>query len=215
MEEEKKVVKDKNPFKVFYDKLSAPIEEKFIINYEEDGKKFKGYNAQAAINRLNEVVGLGNWKAEGNIRKEEIIGKAWAVSMDVTITIFSNDRIPRIFVQGSGGAYAKNIANAYKGARTSAFKNACRYLGIGKELYEQNQLDDDIDINQSGAPSSEETATPVAIPEEAVILEKKINDCKNLDQLQSLEETVKAVKEPSVQKIIFKKYNAKKISLLV
>lgn len=214
MAEEKKVVKEKNPFKAFYEKLTVPIEDKFIINYEEDGKKFKGYNAQAAINRLNEVVGVGNWKAEGNIRKEEIVGRAWAVSMDVTITIFSNDRIPRIMVQGSGGAYAKNIANAYKGARTSAFKNACRYLGIAKELYEQNQTDDDIDINQAGEPAKEE-ATPVAIPDEVVILEKKINECKNIEQLQSLEESVKAVKDASVQKIIFKKYNDKKLSLIV
>ena len=213
MSEEKKVVKEKkseNPFKAFYEKLSAPIEEKFIINYEEDGKKFKGYNAQAAINRLNEVVGLGNWKANGIVRKEEVIGKAWAVSMSVTITIFSNDRVPRIFVEGSGGAYAKNIANAYKGARTSAFKNACRYLGIGKELYELNQADDDIVVEEV----KEETATPVAIPQEAVDLEKKINDCKSIEQLQSLEEKVKAVREPSVQKIIIKKYNDKKIILM-
>lgn len=213
MAEEKKVVKEKNPFKAFYEKLTVPIEDKFIINYEEDGKKFKGYNAQAAINRLNEVVGVGNWKAEGNIRKEEVIGKAWAVSMDVTITIYSNDRVPRIIVQGSGGAYAKNIANAYKGARTSAFKNACRYLGIAKELYEQNQADDDIIVDEKVV--EETTSTKVAIPDEIVALEKKINDSKNIEQLQSLEESVKAVKDLSVQKIIYKKYNDKKIGLLV
>ena len=39
-----------------------------------------------------------------------------------------DDKEEEFAVNGLGGSYAKNIANAYKGLKTSAFKNACRYL---------------------------------------------------------------------------------------
>jgi hypothetical protein len=198
---------EKDIFLELYKKLSAPIEDKYIIEYEEEGKKFKGYNAQAAINRLNEVVGIGNWEMVSDIRKEEIIGKAWAVAMEIKIIIKLNKEL--FSRTGNGGAFAKNIANAYKGARTSAFKNACRYFGIGKELYEQNIDDDIIEVKVK-----EDESTEVTIPQEVVDLETKINNCKTIEQLQSLEESVKAVKETSVQKIIIKKYNDKKIQLM-
>lgn len=197
-------------FKQLYDELSAPIEARFINEYDEDGKSFKGYNAQAAINRLNEVVGISRWRTISDIRKEEIIGKAWTVSMEVKIIIeILNSTIE---VQGSGAAYAKKIENAYKGARTSAFKNACKYLGIGKELYEQN-IDDDI-VTETVKEGLKDLPTQDTIPPEAIDLETNIQNCQNLKQLKLLEEKVKLVTEKSIQKIIFDKYNQKKIALM-
>ena len=136
MPEETKKIQDKSKPKkelTLYEKLSKPIEEKFLVKYTEDSKEFTGYHAQYAIDLLNEVIGLGNWRIAYNVRKEELLGKAWAVAGDVIIEIDNNSE--KITVNGFGGSYAKDIANAYKGFKTSAFKNACRYLGIGKELY--------------------------------------------------------------------------------
>jgi len=204
---ENKVVKD------LYTQLSKPIEKEYLISYEENGEVFTGYNAQCAINRLNEVVGLGRWRIESNIRKEEIVSKAWVVSMDVTIIIYSIDEkknlVPRVRVEGTGAAFAKDIANAYKGARTSGFKNACKYLGIGKELYIQTE-DDDI-------KKPEEPATGVAnieVPTDLADLEKKISEAKTVEQLQSLKDKLDGIKEKKFQVVIFKKYNDKKIELM-
>lgn len=204
-----KIRREDEIFKQLYDELSAPIEAKFINEYDEDGKSFKGYNAQAAINRLNEVVGLNRWSTTSYCRKEEIVGKAWAVAMEVKITIRILGQL--ITAQGNGAAYAKKIENAYKGARTSAFKNACKYLGIGKELYEQN-IDDDIVVEVK--EGLKDLPIQDAIPAEAIDLETNIQNCQNLEQLKSLEEKVKLITEKSVQKIIYDKYNAKKIALM-
>lgn len=205
--------------KTVYKKLSEPIEEKYIIEYQEEGKTFKGYNAQAAINRLNDVFGIDGWAVKYSEPKVELVNKAWAAYITVEITFrddYEETKSPILGIPllkeeiskvGSGGAYAKNIANAVKGARTSAFKNACRYLGIGKELYEQNIDEDIIEIE-------EEKSTSVTIPPELELLEQKIKSAKTIEQLQSLEDKVKEVEEKSVQKIIYDKYNARKIELL-
>jgi hypothetical protein len=73
-------------------------------------------------------------------------------------------------------------------------------------------MDDDIITYE--AVKEETASTSVAIPQEIVDLEQKIEECKTIQQLQSLEDKVKAVKEKSVQGIIIKKYNNKKIALI-
>ena len=196
--------KNKNSTEVakdIYLKLSKEIPEKYLVTYVEDGKTFKGYHAQYAIDLLNEVIGLGKWEVDSWIVKEEIVNKGWAIAMETTIIIHINDHV--IKVTGSGGAHAKNIANAYKGARTSAFKNACRYLGIGKELYIQGDIDDDI-ITQVEVEK-------VQIPESITDLVKKIDNTKNIEELRQLEDEVKAIKDKTDQNIVFKKYNDRKI----
>jgi hypothetical protein len=184
------------------EELSKPIKEEHIIKYEEDGKTFKGYNAQVAINRLNDLYGIHGWSVRHYPHTLELVRGAWAVSMNVGIVIGKYEKI------GSGGAYAKNIANAMKGARTSAFKNACRYLGIGKELYEENYGDEDIILVEEEDPAN------VTIPKELELLEQKIKEAKTIEQLKTLEDKVKAVEEKSVQKIIYTLYNKRKLELL-
>lgn len=191
-----------------YEKLSKPIDEKDIIEYEEDGKRFKGYNAQAAINRLNDVLGFENWTTKTEMRKEELLNGAWAVSMVITLKLTYRGK--EVLIEGSGGSYAKNIANAYKGARTSAFKNACRFLGIGKELYEEN-IDDDLPTSkviQEEEPKKEMSG-------EYANLAKKIEESKTIEQLQSLEAKVKEITDPISSKEMCTIYNKKKIELIV
>ena len=189
-------------FEGLYEKLSKPIPKEFLIDYVEDGKKFTGYHAQYAIDLLNKVVGLGKWHTVCEIRKEELISGSWAVAGMITILIRWNDK--DFAVNGFGGSYAKDIANAYKGFKTSAFKNACRYLGIGKELYVAG-FEDDIQNNKK----EEEV-----LPETDNELAKKIDSAQSVDELDSLKDAIQYVEGKSVKEVLLKKYNNKKISLI-
>lgn len=195
--------------KSLYQILSQPIPKQYLYEYEEDGTKLVGYNAQYAINLLNKVVGLGNWYTTQSIRKEDFLGKGYYVVMDLNLFIREgNVSKQEIVIQSHSAAYAKRIENAYKGAKTSAFKAACKYLGIGNELYFENSIDEDI------VYVKEEVQQPeISIPAEAIDLEKKIEECKTVEQLESLSAKVNSVEGKSVKIVLLKKYNNKKIAL--
>jgi len=199
--ESKKIEKEKSV--KLYEILSKPIPEEYLYEYTEDGKKLRGYNAQYAINLLNEVIGLGKWVTQQNIRKEDFLSKGYYVVMDLSLIIPQFD----IKITGHSAAYAKRIENAYKGAKTSAFKAACKYLGIGNELYLKNEVDEDITYVK------EEQVKEEVISQEATELEKKINDCRTVEQLESLSAKVNSVEGKAVKVVLFKKYNQKKIML--
>ena len=186
--------------------FQAPVPEQYITSYEDKGNIFKGYQSQYAINLLNKVVGLNGWMFQTTIRKEEAGQKGWAVAMEGDLIIhYKNITFVRV---GSGGSYAVDIANAYKGARTSCFKNACRYLGIGQELYTETK-DDDIMYEPI---QKEEQAT--ALTGEAVELEKKIAEAKTIEELKALEDAIRSNREEGVMKILLKKFNNKKLEFL-
>jgi hypothetical protein len=199
---EKKIALAGVDFKKIYEELSKPIELEYIVEYKENGKTLKGFRAIAAVNRLNEVIGMENWTTRAIIEKEEQINGAWVIAMTIEVIITLGEK--EIIRGGSGGAYATKIENAYKGARTSAFKNACKYLGIGKELYMESFGDDDIVY-------TEETAEEVS--EEIIELENKIKAATSLEQLKQLEDEVKNVSD-SNKANVFKKYNDKKIEFI-
>ena len=205
--------------------LRQPIPKEFLITYTEDEKTFTGYKAQYAINLLNEKIGLGNWATKERIRKEEYINGGWSVAMELKLTISSLDNvcltthkvtIKDITVTGYGGSYAKNIANAYKGAKTSAFKNACRYLGIGQELYlgdtsgEEDIVYEPITEQET---SSEQPQKPEKIAQ-GDDLYNKVMKATNLEQLESLKDVVMAFDGgQNAQETLIKIYNTKKIEL--
>jgi len=190
-----------------YKALSKPIEEKYLVEYTEDGKTFTGYKAIGAINRLNEVIGIDNWYYDFEIRTQEFINGAWAVAYTLKLNIVikddqGNEKV--LWRTGSGGAYAKSIANAYKGAQTSAFKNACKWFGIGKELYEQNQGDSDI----------ESVPDKTSIPEWLDNMIKKIQGATSMNELKEVEQEIKNIEAKNDQTIVMKTYNDKKRKLL-
>lgn len=191
-----------------YELLSKPIPKEVLFSYEEDGKTFTGYKAQYAIDLLNKVVGLGNWRTEENIRKEETLKKGFIVAMDLVLTILRDDKTNPIIITGHSAAYARRVENAYKAAKTSAFKQACRYLGIGRELYYQ-QIEDDIVTEKN----EEEEIEEVTLEKEGQALLDKINKAINGEQLKSLEEIIKKVEGKATQDVLIKKYNDKMISL--
>lgn len=201
-----KETKKKFKVKDLYAKLSNPIPEQFLVEYVEDNKTFTGYQAQYAINLLNETVGLDKWWTTDEILKQESANGAWMVAMSVQLNICCDEEQIVFSKTGYGASYAKNGANAYKGAKTSAFKNACRYLGIGNELYLKG-FEDDI-VQESKKP------IPEKVSEEILGLEQKIREADNIDQLESLENKINTIEGKAVKSILVKKFNDRKITLL-
>lgn len=191
---------------VLLQKLNNPIPEQFVTKYETDGKTFSGYNAQYAINLLNKEIGLGNWDTMEEILKQDTLSKGWAIAMSVKIIIRKEGLDKDIYVIGYGGAYSRDIANAYKGAKTSAFKNACKYLGIGNELYLEG-FDEEI----------KEIVYEKPIPEVADStneLMEKIKSCDKLETLELLTKEIQSIDGESVKKVLLSSYNKKKIELM-
>jgi len=172
--------------KEIFKQLSVKIPEKYLIEYTQDNKVFKGYHAQYAIDLLNTVVGIDGWELKCKFRQETVVGKGWLVAMSGILKI-NGVKVS----EGSSAFYASHVDNAYKGARTSTFKQCCRYIGIGSELYYQ-QEEDIIEVEQ---------------PQELKEIIKKINACNTLEQLKEID-----IKKED--KDVYKAFNAKKLSLL-
>ena len=184
--------------KTLYEKLSVKIPEEFLFKYEDGGKELTGYESQYAINLLNDIVGVGNWKTEEVINKQETLKNGWTCAM--TLKLIINGCIE---VTGYGGHYSSNIANAYKGAKTSAFKNACKYLGIGKELHSRG-IDDD-------AIGSTQVAEDQFVDKEGLLC--KIKSASTLAELEPLLIQINKEDGESVKKFLIKTFNDQKIKL--
>jgi hypothetical protein len=204
------VTKTSNLIEELYKKLSLPIPEEYLFEYEEGGRTFTGYHGQYAINLLNQVCGLDSWKTDEEILKQEMLKGSWIVAMKVAILISKVGIKNPVLVTGYGASYAKRADIAYKSAKTNAFKNACRYLGIGNELYlkgfEDEVIYEDVMEDITDSPSLE--------TEELNDLANRIERAENVEQLQSLESSVKQVKGKSTLKLLTEKYNNKKIKLM-
>lgn len=183
--------------KNYYELLSVPVPENIVFSYKtDDGKELKNYPAQYAIDLLNATLGLGNWVSNEEILRLEVIGKSWLVAMRVEIA-----GTKEFSANGYGSEYAKDLDVALKSARTKAFKNACRYLGIGKELYY------DVDVETPTEEIKEET------PIELSNIMDAINKAETIEQLDDLLPQVEAVNGEKLKAILIKAYNAQKIKL--
>ena len=200
--------------KSLYELLSAPIPKNMLVTYTENKKEFTGYHAQYAIDLLNETVGLENVEITEEILKQEMIGKAWFVSMRVAVIIaYGGKTIAR---SGYGASFSTSGANAYKGAKTSAFKNACRFYGIGKELYIQG-FEDENSGDQQTEKKDEERQVDIEDSEtggNAEVLITKISEAQTEQELEVYRnEIINFEAGEAVKKLLLKKFNNKLISL--
>ncbi len=205
----KKTVAKKTALPDLYELLSVKIPKEYLMSYSEGTKTFTGYHAQYAIDLLNSNVGLGNWFTVEKIYKQEMVGKAWFVSMGLEIQINYGEK--EIAVTGYGAGFASKGVNAYKSAKTSAFKNACRYLGIGRELYIQG-FEDDIPTDKGRMESNDdkvitEVSDTGAINKSEEII-KRINNTQTQADIENMRNEVTMFETgDAVKKIILKKFN--------
>jgi hypothetical protein len=139
--------------KKMYGALAAPFPESCI--QRTDGKTTgKGYSTsgigyQFVVNRLNEVLGVGGWRAHRELTVKEITTgsgrKAYECVCDLILELGEwVDGEFQVFAEAlaDGGHTSMSEADSRKGAYTNGLKKAAAMFGVGRQAYE-GTLDDD------------------------------------------------------------------------
>lgn len=147
-----------------YAALAAPFPEHCIQRTEGRvtgrGYDTTGIGYQFIANRLNEVLGVGGWRAHRTVTVKEITRsngrQAFEAICDITMEL--GEWIDGQFVVfaeslADGGHVASSEADARKGAYTNAFKKAAAFFGCGKQAYEGSLDDDNIPADSAGGVS--------------------------------------------------------------
>ncbi|MBN1442849.1 MAG: hypothetical protein JXA90_09070 [Planctomycetes bacterium] len=154
-----------------YQALAAPFPEEAIerTNGRQTGRGYDttGIKYQYVVNRLNEVLGLGGYRAQREITvKQTATSKGrpgYEAICDITLQLGEwVDGTFTVFAEAlaDGGHFSVSEADARKGAYTNAFKKAAAFFGVGKQAYE-GSIDDD-NVTQDGEEASPFTAPPQA-----------------------------------------------------
>lgn len=164
-----------------YGALAAPFPEACIQRTEGRitgrGYDTTGIGYQFIANRLNEVLGVGGWRAHRTLSVKEVQRSngrtAFEAICDITLELgeWVNGEFV-VFAESlaDGGHVASAEADARKGAYTNAFKKAAAFHGVGKQAYE-GTLDDDNLPAEDGTERPPEPARPAAkasLPQGAV-----------------------------------------------
>ena len=150
--------------KAVYAALAAPFPEQCIqrTSGQQTGRGYDtaGIGYQHIANRLNEVLGVGGWRAHRTVNVKEITranGRpAFEAICDITLELGEwVDGQFIVFAESlaDGGHVASSEADSRKGAYTNAFKKAAAFFGVGRQAYE-GTLDDD------NLPQDASTASP-------------------------------------------------------
>jgi len=122
--------------KVVYEKLKAPFAPEALSSDISRGFTLTSVKAQYIVERLNDALGLGSWKLEGNYEK---IGNGVMFHGKLTVEICGKT----IQVENSGYAEPKenkksNAGDVYKSARTDCLSKCASWLGVANEVYKGN-----------------------------------------------------------------------------
>jgi hypothetical protein len=160
--------------KKLYAALAAPFPEHCIQRTEGRltgrGYDTTGIGYQHIANRLNEVLGVGGWRAHRTVNVKEITRSngrpAFEAICDITLELgewSSGDFVVFAEALADGGHVASSEADARKGAFTNAFKKAAAFFGVGRQAYEGTLDDDNVPQDGDVAVASHAVA-PAAAP---------------------------------------------------
>ncbi len=156
-----------------YAALAAPFPEHCIQRTEGRltgrGYDTTGIGYQHISNRLNEVLGVGGWRAHRTVNVKEITranGRAaFEAIADITLelgTWESGDFVVFAEALADGGHVASSEADARKGAYTNAFKKAAAFFGVGRQAYEGSLDDDNVPSDSPAQPEHQPVHNPPA-----------------------------------------------------
>jgi len=139
--------------KAIYAALAKPFDEHCIQRTEGRltgrGYDTTGIGYQHIANRLNEVLGVGGWRAHRTVTVKEIVRSngrpAFEAICDITLELGEwVDGNFMVFAESlaDGGSVASTESDARKGAYSNGFKKAAAFFGVGRQAYE-GSLDDD------------------------------------------------------------------------
>jgi len=185
-----------------YAALAAPFPEHCIQRTEGRltgrGYDTTGIGYQHIANRLNEVLGVGGWRAHRTVTVKEIVRSngrpAFEAICDITLEL--GEWIDGKFIVfaeslADGGHLASSEADARKGSYTNAFKKAAAFFGVGRQAYE-GSLDDDnlpgehvVQTVQQPIQRPVPVAAPVGVPQGPVMQQPRATPAPTRNRLTS------------------------------
>jgi hypothetical protein len=158
--------------KKIYAALSAPFPENAIQRTEGRitgrGYDTTGIGYQFICNRLNEVLGVGGWRAHRTVTVKTITTskgrEAFEAICDLTLELGSwenGDFIVFAESLSDGGHTSTSEADARKGAYTNALKKAAAMFGCGWQAFAGTLDDDNV---PSDLPAEPATHRPSSAP---------------------------------------------------
>ena len=158
--------------KKLYAALSAPFPEEAIERTDGRvtgrGYSTTGIKYQYVVNRLNEVLGIGSYRAHRTVNVKEMQtakGRpAFEAICDMTLELgewVSGEFVCFAESLADGGHTSMSEADARKGAYTNAFKKAAAFFGVGKQAYE-GSIDDDAVPTESAPEEVRSSSVPPA-----------------------------------------------------
>jgi recombination DNA repair RAD52 pathway protein len=159
-------------------RLNAPIPANAVTQRKQSGKMLDYVEGWWVVDRLNDIVGNGEWGAELVSHEHVTTVKREDGKHDVTYRAIV--RLNGPFVSQTGVGFATNTSgslgdaheNAGKSAETDAFKRAAMRLGrhLGLALYEK---------------PDEETGERTHVEKPKASHPEKLGDCVTPDELRS------------------------------
>jgi len=187
--------------KAIYAALAKPFDEHCIQRTEGRltgrGYDTTGIGYQHIANRLNEVLGVGGWRAHRTVTVKEIVrtnGRpAFEAICDITLELGEwVDGSFMVFAESlpDGGHLASSEADARKGAYTNGFKKAAAFFGVGRQAYEGSLDDDNLPgehFVQAVQPIQRPVpvAAPVAVPHVPVMQQPRPSPAPTRNRLTS------------------------------
>ena len=134
------------------------------------GYSTTGIKYQYVVNRLNEVLGIGSYRAHRTVTVKEIQtakGRpAFESICDLTLELgewVNGEFICWAESLADGGHTSMSEADARKGAYTNAFKKAAAFFGVGKQAYEGSIDDDAVPADVALEEMRSSSVPPMAI----------------------------------------------------
>ncbi len=156
-----------------YAVLAAPFPEAAIERTEGRttgrGYDTSGIKYQYIVNRLNEVLGIGGYRAERKIAVKEVTTakgrSAYEAICEIKLELgewTGGAFLPFAQALGDGGHTSTSEADARKGAYTNAFKKAAAFHGVGRQAYEGTLDDDNVPLEEAAhsPPRQQSRPTP-------------------------------------------------------
>lgn len=124
-----------------YKELAKPFPQEMLGTLNKGGTRLTYVPIAETINRLNTVLGLGNWSAQTLRCERDTLNPEWVIA-HVRVTIQTGQGGVAIY-EGHGGQQIKmmkddkgpvDLGDEFKGAESDAFKKALQKIGIGLDL---------------------------------------------------------------------------------
>ena len=160
-----------------YAQLAAPFPEECVERTDGRltgrGYSTSGIKYQFIVNRLNEVLGPGSFRAHRTVTVKEVTTQkgrtAYEAICDLTLELgWWEDGKFVVWAEAlaDGGHQSFSEADARKGAYTNAFKKAAAFIGVGRQAYEGTLDDDNLpeDPAAAAAHAQKPVSPPAAVP---------------------------------------------------